>query len=350
MKTLKILDWPAFRFNSETHPFYKWHRQLKERGIETQFFTDHLDTRLNDADFLLVHSRYFEHGWQNIAKRTQENEDSLGKLLTGWRKNVGRLLWYDGADSTGSNDFPIIGLVDKFIKKQVFKNNRYYSEKQKSLRIWMEGEDNSENIFPCPQDQLHKITLGWNIGLNDYRYFGYKMSRLSNYLSYRIYPMKFSAVDKTRDLDVSFRGTVLNHPIARQRNKVIQLMQTMKQQKAEAKRLSRKEYFNELRNSKMCISPYGWGEVCYRDFEIVISGALLIKPSMEHLSTFPDIYIPNETYIPVSWDLEDLTETVEHSLANYNLAKQIAQNGQDVYRKAVCEPASFINAVFRMIT
>lgn len=350
MKTLKILDWPAFRYNSETHPFYKWHRQLKERGIETQFFTNHQDPRLNDADFLLIHSRYFEHGWQSIAKRTQENEDTLRNLLIGWKKTVGMLLWYDAADSTGSNDFPIIDLVDKFVKKQVFKSTKHYSERSKSLRIWMDGEDRTEIVYPCPQDQLHKITLGWNIGLNDYRYFGYKMSRLSNYLGYGIYPMKFSAVDKTRELDVSFRGTVLNHPIAKQRNKVIQLMQTMKQQRAEAKRLSRKEYFNELRNSKMCISPYGWGEVCYRDFEIVISGALLIKPSMDHLSTFPDVYIPHETYIPVSWELNDLAETVERSLANYNFAKQIAQNGQDVYRKSVCEPTAFMDAVFRMIS
>ena len=100
----------------------------------------------------------------------------------------------------------------------------------------------------------------------------------------------------------------------------------------------------------MCISPYGWGEVCYRDFEIVISGALLIKPSMDHLSTFPDVYIPHETYIPVSWELNDLAETVERSLANYNFAKQIAQNGQDVYRKSVCEPTAFMDAVFRMIS
>jgi len=349
MKTLKILDWPAFRFYSESHPFYKWRRELKERGIETQFFTDHQDPRLNDADFLLIHSRYFEHGWQNIAKRTQENEDTLRKLLIGWKKTVGMLLWYDAADSTGSNDFPIIGLVDRFVKKQVFKNNNYYSKKSKSLRVWMDGED-SAIVYPCPKDQLHKIRLGWNIGLNDYRYFGYKLSRLSNYLRYGIYPMKFSAVDKTRDLDLSFRGTVLNHPIAKQRNKVIQLMEIMTERSADGKRLSKREYRNELRNSKLCISPYGWGEVCYRDFEIVISGALLIKPSMEHLSTFPNIYIPNETYIPVSWDLDDLTETVEHSLAHYDSAKQIAQNGQDAYRKAVCEPASFINAVFRMIS
>ena len=31
------------------------------------------------------------------------------------------------------------------------------------------------------------------------------------------------------------------------------------------------------------LSPFGWGEICYRDFEAALNGMLLIKPDMNTL-------------------------------------------------------------------
>src|SRR5690606_4778495 len=61
-------------------------------------------------------------------------------------------------------------------------------------------------------------------------------------------------------------------------------------------RASAKRYFLELGLSKITLSPFGWGEVCFRDYEAIACGSLLVKPEMAHLETSPDIYIPGETY------------------------------------------------------
>lgn len=70
------------------------------------------------------------------------------------------------------------------------------------------------------------------------------------------------------------------------------------------------QYMRELRSARLCFSPFGYGEVCWRDYEAVLCGALLIKQDMQHVETAPDIFIPNETYAPVAWDFGDLSEVV----------------------------------------
>ncbi len=84
-------------------------------------------------------------------------------------------------------------------------------------------------------------------------------------------------------------------------------------------------YYGELLGAKICVSPWGYGEVCYRDFEAILAGALLVKPAMEHLRTFPDIYVPHETYVPVQPDFSDLVETCVEYLGNDRRRREITQ-------------------------
>ena len=51
----------------------------------------------------------------------------------------------------------------------------------------------------------------------------------------------------------------------------------------------------ELAQCGICFSPFGYGEVCWRDDEAVYSGALLINPGMSHMVTEPDVFVPGET-------------------------------------------------------
>jgi hypothetical protein len=81
-------------------------------------------------------------------------------------------------------------------------------------------------------------------------------------------------------------------------------------------RISRKEYLKELSASKICFSPFGYGEVCWRDYEAVQCGTLLVKPDMAHIETRPDIFRPFETYVPVRWDLSDLEEKIQYYIAH----------------------------------
>ena len=60
----------------------------------------------------------------------------------------------------------------------------------------------------------------------------------------------------------------------------------------------------------MALSPFGQGEVCYRDFEIFGFGVVMVKPTMERINTHPNPYIENETYMTVNLDWSNLNETI----------------------------------------
>jgi hypothetical protein len=76
------------------------------------------------------------------------------------------------------------------------------------------------------------------------------------------------------------------------------------------------------------VSPFGWGEICYRDFECFLAGAVLLKPDMSHLKTWPDYYEPHVTYIPFAWDLSDLEQRIMDVLSDVERSQEIATNGQ----------------------
>jgi hypothetical protein len=95
-------------------------------------------------------------------------------------------------------------------------------------------------------------------------------------------------------------------------------------------RVSFSDYWKELKSSKISISPFGWGEICIRDFESIYSGACLLKPSVDHLNTFPNIFKSNLTYVSLDWDLNNLTESIDYALSNDRWLK-IARSMSDTH-------------------
>ncbi|PVH28571.1 glycosyltransferase [Pararhodobacter oceanensis] len=85
----------------------------------------------------------------------------------------------------------------------------------------------------------------------------------------------------------------------------------------------------EMRASKIGFSPFGYGEVCWRDYEAVMAGAVLLKPDMSHIETAPDIFVPWETYVPIAWDLSDFHDTVHRVAADAPLREKIAAQAFD---------------------
>lgn len=88
----------------------------------------------------------------------------------------------------------------------------------------------------------------------------------------------------------------------------------------------------EMRRSKVCFSPFGYGEVCWRDYEAVAAGAVLLKPEMSHVETDPDIFIPWETYVPLAWDLSDFEEKTRKLVVSEDLRRRIAGQAFGVLR------------------
>lgn len=91
-------------------------------------------------------------------------------------------------------------------------------------------------------------------------------------------------------------------------------------------RVDRRLFLDELRQSKLCWSPFGYGELCWRDLEAIMAGSVLVKPNMSHLATAPDLYHPGETYLPVEWDFSDLEDVVRGALADPARLERISAN------------------------
>lgn len=103
--------------------------------------------------------------------------------------------------------------------------------------------------------------------------------------------------------------------------------------------VSRQDFMAELTRSSLCFSPFGYGEICWRDVEAVQAGAVLVKPDMGHLDCRPDIYRPFETYIPVRWDLADLDERVRTALADPAGLRRMALAAHKVVKEHLAGPA-----------
>jgi hypothetical protein len=99
------------------------------------------------------------------------------------------------------------------------------------------------------------------------------------------------------------------------------------------------QFVEVMKRSKVGLSPFGMGELCYRDLELIQWGCLLIKPDMGKVLTEPDFFKPMETYIPVKPDWSDLNETIEKVLGNFENYSYIVDNA----RKKVTEMYSYHN-------
>lgn len=99
---------------------------------------------------------------------------------------------------------------------------------------------------------------------------------------------------------------------------------------ASEQKVSLREYYSEIGDSKILFSPFGWGDICPKDWEAFLKGCLLMKPSVEHVKSFPHTHIPYETYVPVKWDLSDVQEKVTYYLENSEERQRIVVNAARV--------------------
>lgn len=99
----------------------------------------------------------------------------------------------------------------------------------------------------------------------------------------------------------------------------------------------RREFRRELRASKMCFSPFGYGAVCWRDFEAMACGALLLKQDMSFLRLARPLFIPNETYVPLRWDLSDLQEKVSYYATHREEREAIVRKAHAMLRQCFDE-------------
>jgi hypothetical protein len=146
--------------------------------------------------------------------------------------------------------------------------------------------------------------------------------------------IRFVPPQKQRNVEISARfGLSHSRPSVVAHRKAV--ADILHKRGVDTSRIPLPDYFEEMRNAKISVSPFGVGEFCYRDYESIVCGATLLKPDMSHLETWPDFYKDNETYIAHKWDLSDLNEKIDFLLNNDDYRLNIAENAAGLYSNAL---------------
>ncbi|KIC39101.1 hypothetical protein RA27_18190 [Ruegeria sp. ANG-R] len=240
-----------------------------------------------------------------------------------------RCLVFDGDDDQCVLWPDVITACDAYIKKHRFSDLNAYTKPfigKSNLTDYAArnyGVDFSADIIPktraLTEDQIGKIVLGWNIALDDKIHF----------LARDISPDRLRL---TRNVDISCRASVgpdqWTYGIRNDAVKAIMALQGSFKVHAPTDRVPQQEYYNEMLNSRLTVSPFGFGELCWRDFEAILCGSVLVKPDMSHIMTYPDLFVPGETYIPIAWDYSDLGEKCTSILEDTAALERMAETAR----------------------
>lgn len=241
-----------------------------------------------------------------------------------------KLVYFDGDDDANVQWPEVLRIVDLYVKKQAFAENKaylYHYVGKSNLTDYVSKNYNvsfADNIIPTSGGldpvEVEKIYVGWNLALDE------PILELLR----RVKSISFA----TKDLDILCRASVpQDNWLYHLRNPAVACIEAMSNRfrvLAPRDRVSRNQYWGEMLRSKICVSPFGYGEICWRDFEAIMCGALLVKPDMSHLKTLPDLFVPGVTYVPVRWDYSDLEAKCAYYLHNEEERMLIGLRARDL--------------------
>jgi len=256
----------------------------------------------------------------------------------------GTVIFFDDADGAADTRFEVMPYVDRYLKKQLLRDSTKYERRLYGRQLFTDyyhneyGVNDKKEHYRIPLQDKHntsKIELSWNLGAGRYPIYPYLqkigvlLARIFGenaifwrYRSPSIAERVFN--EKEKYVHAHFKAGSGRKTVDFQRETFISKINNRNEFRTGI--VNKRKYDINMSNAMMALSPFGWGEVCFRDFEAVLSGATLMKPDMSHIHTWPDIYHPYETYIPVSWDGSDIIEKANYYLERPQKCREMSIN------------------------
>lgn len=334
--------------NTDWYPVILNKTRIESMGYRIRFLNifDLYKHKLSDVVIVDIRVK------KNLVKKSnatqKEKKDIIIKFLTHIKENTKSLILFDNLDST-SILFYVMPYVDFYYKKQLFKDKSLYGNELFGNRLFIDYYNKKYNVgigdYSYPKKSQnnklniylknkHKIGISWNI-LLAVNNFQSNLSRISYILRGNL-TLKYGNIygDKKYIISGNFFKDYKKSIISFQRKKMHEFLSNHPLAKNfSIGTVPKKKYVANMLESKFVVSPFGWGEICYRDYETFIAGATLIKPDMSHLETWPDLYMPGETFFPISWDIEKWNDEFNNILSNESRRKKIAEEGQKRFKK-----------------
>lgn len=258
--------------------------------------------------------------------------ERLDRLLTiGRELGAQRLVFLDGYAPTDLRFASSVeDRVDVYVKKHVLRDRSAYGKPTLGDTNLTDhfarryGIELPVRLFPVSDRFLAKLVVGPSFFTDDPLWDRLATGRLPS---------------RPRDIDLHARLGVGDDWgwYSRMRRDAVAALQPLVKDLRVLDRagVRKRTYLAELRRAKLCFSPFGFGEIAWRDYEAVTYGSLLLKPDCGHVQTDPDIFVPFETYVPLRWDFADLEEKVRHYVANEPERTRIATNAHRVLSEYV---------------
>lgn len=331
------------------YPFFL----CEDRRFRFTFTSDAEWCLSKDTNDILVMMRQF-------IKPDHVDTELLAKLRT----KYGKIAFFHDDAGGGIPRFEVLPHVDLFYSKALFRDRSLYGRSLYGKELYSDyyhekygvvDDDERERAVVTDGRELGKLRLSWNIGIGNYprRQFaqraGVALSRAFRpdaarflYVRDRFDPVE--CVSKNKGLyPVHARIGLIRRPsISWQRKMILEAIEG--NPLFLTGHVPQSQFNRETAHSKIVLSPFGWGELCLRDFETVRSGALLLKPDMSHVETWPDVFVPGETYVPFDWDAADLVVKAQYYLEREDDRLNIVRRAAQAYREALdAMPARFIS-------
>ena len=316
MIKIKLTNWNKGRNNHTFRPFLMYGNRFSEIGI--QF----VEGGSYDYEFI---------GMMDFLDKGIPLKDSIQMGIENMSKKTGDYFLFDGSDSTS-----LMAAYEVFIQsgaQYLFKTAKTTREQYKiptAFNKWFFGNNSDLDLgYDIPQDVYDRIKLtGWNFGYYNPNYLNFDESNLK------------------RDIDVcaiyqGFHKENGDHGVrndlmyTKHRTGAWNVLESSNGISYEKDKRPFPEFADVMRKSKCTLSPYGMGELCFRDFEIIQFGSVMIKPDMSNVLTYPNIYKPYETYVPCKLDWSDLIEQIEWVKSNPKKCKEITENARQIMKKSL---------------
>lgn len=289
MKPVRIDVHYSTQHMGQIQVYRRCQNSFQRRGIDLRFQPDRFPDVKSDADVLILQADFAGPNPENLSQRIiiEERADS----------SMPQARWLLGKDNV-SMCFKVSVAQRKWLNLPVKRVHCWLLD---SLLDW------PERII-LTEDQIAKVRPGFHFGM---------------------YPRLARRVDRARKLgrvndwrgrpiDVIFIGNTQysNATICRHR---LAFCDTL--QKINGIRIlciprhivSSSKYFEISRNAKIVVSPWGYGELCYRDFEALLDHCVLVKPRTDFVEVLGEP-LCMDSYTPCQPDASDLEDCISRIL------------------------------------
>lgn len=357
MTKVSVLYAKRYKAHHDVFPLRVHKKRLEDLNIKLLFF-NRLNNKALQSDAIIISSYQVNECFSDFAKRYNINFSNNNYLpIMELIKRQGlSIIWFDTSDTTGISFPNFLERVNIYLKQQILKSvvdteNLYYDYFYKRYfhSFWKSERDKIQLNIKDMQRSYSKVAIGWNLAFSDWKTHG--KNRINRGLNIA-FPSLINNINFynspliNRGKKIWFLGDNKGHIVNDYHRKLLINAIKKYNQKCNSSNnsftsINNNKYNKLLRESAVVPSPFGLGEICYRDFEILFSGCLMIKPRMDHIKTWPNIYRPMETYVPCRWDFSDLEEKVQWVFENISDAQTIADNGQSLLKKLFQQENNF---------